>query len=92
MRLAGLMIPGAFVGLFLVFARKRIAKHSAIWSLCALLALGIGATLGLTSCGGSSVNTIANPGTTTITITGSGTTPSGSGTVTATVPLTVTIQ
>jgi hypothetical protein len=90
--LAGVLIPGALAGLFLVFARKRIAKRSAIWSLCALLSLGIGATLGLTSCGGSNVSTIATPGTQTITITGSGTTPSGSSTVTATVPLTVTIQ
>jgi hypothetical protein len=90
--LAGFLIPGAFVGLFLLFARKRVAKITTFWSLCALLALGIGATLGLTSCGGSSVNTTATTGTQTITITGTGTTPSGSGTVTATVPLTVTIQ
>ena len=90
--LAGFLIPGAFAGLFLLFARKRVARIATFWSLCALLALGIGATLGLSSCGGSSVNTTAAAGTQTITITGSGTTPSGSGTVTATVPLTVTIQ
>jgi hypothetical protein len=89
--LAGLLIPGALAGLFLVFARKRVAKIATFWSLCALLALGIGATLGLTSCGGSSVNTTAATGTQTITLTGTGTTPSG-GTVSATVPLTVTIQ
>jgi hypothetical protein len=92
LRLAGLLIPGAIAGLLLLFARKRIARVSAVWSLCALLALGIGATLGLTSCGGSSGNTTAAAGTTTITISGSGTTPSGSGVVTASVPLTVTIQ
>jgi hypothetical protein len=90
--LAGFLIPGALAGFFLLFARKRVAKIATFWSLCALLSLGIGATLGLTSCGGSSVNTTAAAGTQTITITGSGTTPSGSGTVTATVPLTVTIQ
>jgi hypothetical protein len=89
---AGFLIPGSLTGLFLVFARKRVAKITIFWSLYALLALGIGATLGLTSCGGSSVNTTAAAGTQTITITGSGTTPSGSGTVTATVPLTITIQ
>jgi hypothetical protein len=89
--LAGFLIPGAFAGLFLVFARKRVAKIATFWSLCALLSLGIGATLGLTSCGGSSINTTAAAGTQTITLTGTGTTPSG-GTVTATVPLTVTIQ
>jgi hypothetical protein len=88
--LAGFLIPGALAGLFLVFARKRVAKIATFWSLCALLALGIGTTLAITSCGGS-VNTTAATGTQTITITGSGTTPSG-GTVTATVPLTVTIQ
>jgi len=91
LRLAGLLIPGALAGLFLLFARKRIAKTSAIWNLCAVLALGLGA-LTITSCGGSSVNSTAAAGTQTITITGIGTTPSGSGTVTATVPLTVTIQ
>jgi hypothetical protein len=91
LRMAGLLIPGALAGLFLVFARKRIAKFSAIWSLCALLALGVG-LLAITSCGGSSGLTTAAAGTTTITISGSGTTPSGSGTVTATVPLTITIQ
>jgi hypothetical protein len=90
--LTGLLIPGAFAGLFLLFARKRVARIATFWSLCALLALGIGATLGLSSCGGSSVNTTAAAGTQTITITGTGTTPSGSGAVTATVPLTVTIQ
>jgi hypothetical protein len=90
--LAGFLIPGALAGLFLVFARKRVARIATFWSLCALLALGIGATLGLSSCGGSSVNTTAAAGTQTITITGTGTTPSGSGAVTATVPLTVTIQ
>jgi hypothetical protein len=89
--LAGFLIPGALAGLFLLFARKRVAKIATFWSLCALLALGIGAALGLTSCGGSSVNTTATAGTQTITLTGTGTTPSG-GTVTATVPLTVTIQ
>jgi hypothetical protein len=88
---AGFLIPGSLTGLFLVFARKRVAKITIFWSLYALLALGIGATLGLTSCGGSSVNTTAAAGTQTITLTGTGTTPSG-GTVTATVPLTVTIQ
>jgi hypothetical protein len=91
LRLAGLLIPGAIAGLLLLFARKRIAKRSAIWSLCALLVIGLGA-LAITSCGGSSVNTTAAAGTQTITITGSGTTPSGSGVVTATAPLTVTIQ
>jgi len=90
--LAGFLISGAFAGLFLLFARKRVAKIATFWSLCALLSLGIGATLGLSSCGGSSVNTTAAAGTQTITITGTGTTPSGSGAVTATVPLTVTIQ
>ncbi len=90
LRLAGFFIPGALAGMFLVFARKRIAKRSAIWSLCALFMLGVGA-LAITSCGGSSVNTTAAAGTQTITLTGTGTTPSG-GTVTATVPLTVTIQ
>jgi hypothetical protein len=91
LRLAGFLIPGAIAGLFLVFARKRIGKSSAIWSLCALLTLGLG-MLAVTSCGGSSGLTTAAPGTVTVTISGSGTTPSGSGTVTATVPLTVTIQ
>jgi hypothetical protein len=91
LRLAGLLIPGAIAGLFLVFARKRVAKSTALWSLCALLALGMGA-LAITSCGGSSGLTTAAPGTVTVTITGSGTTPSGGSTVTATAPLTVTIQ
>jgi hypothetical protein len=91
LRLAGVLIPGTIAGLFLLFARKRIAKASAIWSLCAMLALGLG-VLSITSCGGSSGLTTAAPGTTTITISGSGTTPSGSGNVMATVPLTVTIQ
>ena len=90
--LAGVLIPGALAGLFLFFARKRVARIATFWSLCALLALGVGTTLGLTSCGGSNVSTIAAAGTQTITITGSGTTPSGTGMVTATVPLTVTIQ
>jgi hypothetical protein len=89
LRLAGFFIPGALAGLFLVFARKRIAKRSAIWSLCALFMLGAGA-LAITSCSGS-VNTVAAPGTQTITLTGTGTTPSG-GTVTATIPLSITIQ
>jgi hypothetical protein len=89
--LAGFLIPGAIAGLFLVFARKRVAKIATFWSQCALLALGIGTTLAITSCGGSSGLATAATGTQTITITGSGTTPSG-GTVTATVPLTVTIQ
>jgi hypothetical protein len=92
LRLAGLLIPGALAGLFLLFARKRVAKTSALWSLCVLLTLGLG-MLAVTSCGGSSGLTTAAPGTVTVTITGSGTTPSGgSSTVTATVPLTVTIQ
>jgi hypothetical protein len=91
LRLAGLLIPGAFAGLFLVFARKRVAKATALWTLCALFSLGLG-TLTITSCGGSSGLTTAAPGTVTLTITGSGTTPSGSSTVTATTPLTVTIQ
>jgi len=90
LRLAGFLIPGSLACLFLVFARKRVAKRSAIWSLCALLMLGAGA-LAITSCGGSSVNSTAAAGTQTITLTGTGTTPSG-GTVTASVPLTVTIQ
>jgi hypothetical protein len=90
LRLAGLLIPGALAGLFLLFARRRVARASAIWSLCALLAFGLGA-LAVTSCGGSSGLTTAATGTQTITLTGTGTTPSG-GTVTATAPLTVTIQ
>jgi hypothetical protein len=90
LRTASFLIPGALAGLFLAFARKRIAKRSAIWSLCALLMLGAG-SLAITSCGGSSVNSTAATGTQTITLTGTGTTPSG-GTVTAAVPLTVTIQ
>jgi hypothetical protein len=90
--LAGVLIPGALAGLFLVFARKRVAKIATFWSLCALLSLGIEATLGLTSCGGSNINTTAAAGTQTITITGTGTTPSGSSAVIATAPLTVTIQ
>jgi hypothetical protein len=93
LHLAGFLIPGGLAGLFLVFARKRIAKATTLWSLCALLALGFG-TLAITSCGGTSAMSggTAAPGTTTITISGTGTTPSGSGTVTAMVPLTVTIQ
>jgi hypothetical protein len=88
--LSGLLIPGALAGLLLVFARRRVVKRSAIWSLCALLMLGAGA-LAITSCGGSSVNSTAATGTQIITLTGTGTTPSG-GTVTATVPLSITIQ
>jgi hypothetical protein len=91
LRLAGLLIPGALGGLFLLFARKRAAKAAALWGLCVLLALSLG-TLAITSCGGSGGLTTAAPGTVTVTITGTGTTPSGSGTVTASVPLTVTIQ
>ena len=90
LRLAGLMIPGALTGLFLVFARKRVTKFSGIWPLCALLMLGAG-MLAITSCS-NATNTAAAAGIQTITISGSGTTPSGSGSVTATVPLTVTIQ
>jgi hypothetical protein len=91
LHLAGLLIPGAIAGVFLGFARKRVAKAAALLSLCALLTLGLG-MLTSTSCGGSHGLTTTAPSSTTITISGSGTTPSGSGTVTASAPLTVTIQ
>lgn len=89
--LAGVLISGALTSIVLVFARRRAAKHSSIWQLGLLVALGLG-ILSLVSCSSSSGFVTAAPGTVTVTITGNGTTVSGGGSVTASVPLTVTIQ
>ena len=86
-----LLIPGFFTGLLIVGARKRVFKHSSIWGVVVLLALGAGMLLTI-SCGGSSKSMATTPGTMTVMITGSGTSVSGSGTVTSSAALTVTIQ
>jgi hypothetical protein len=88
---AAILFPGSLAGLLLAFGRRRFAKRSALWRLCAMLAFSLG-MLTLSSCGGSSGFQTAAPGTINMTITGSGTTPSGSGSVTASVPFTITIQ
>lgn len=86
------LLPAGLAGMLLVFARRRVARKSGVWTTVAMaLALGAGA-ISLSSCGGSAQMLNAAPGTTQIMITGSGTTVSGSGAVTASVPLTVTIQ
>ena len=87
---AGFLIPAAFAGLMLAFARRRAARRTGVWGMLMLLALGAG-MLVISSCGGSSKMSTAAPGATTFMITGSGTDISGN-TVTATLPLSVTIQ
>jgi hypothetical protein len=89
--LAGVLVPGAALGLLLLFARRRAAGWFSVGRACILLTLALG-LFSLISCGGGAGLATAAPGTITLSISGSGTTPSGSGSVTATVPLTVTIQ
>ena len=88
---AGLLIPGAFFGLLLLFLRRRSARWLAAAQACILLLLGLGLS-SLISCGGGTSFVTAAPGTITVSINGSGTTPAGSGTVAASTPLTVVIQ
>jgi MBG domain (YGX type) len=89
--LAGLLMPGAFFGLLLLFVRRRAAKWLGAGRACLLMLLGLG-LFSLVSCGGHPSLVTAAPGTITFSINGSGTTPSGSGSVTASAPLTVVIQ
>ena len=88
---AGLLIPGAFFGMLLLFLRRRAASCLGAGRACILLLLSLG-LFSLISCGGGTSFVTAAPGTITVSINGNGTTPSGSGTVTASVPLTVVIQ
>jgi hypothetical protein len=87
---AGLLIPGAFFGLLLLFLRRR-AAWLGVGRACIFLLLGLG-LFSLISCGGGTSFVAAAPGTITVSINGSGTVPSGSGTVTASAPITVVIQ
>jgi len=88
---AGLLLPGAFLGLLLLFLRRRTARWLGAAHACILLFLGL-ALFSLISCGGGTSFVTATPGTITVSINGNGTIPSGSGTVTASAPLTVVIQ
>jgi hypothetical protein len=88
---AGLLIPGAFLGVLLLFVRRRTARWFVAGRACVLLLLGLG-LFSLISCGGGTSFVTAAPGTITVSINGRGTTPSGSGDVTASAPLTVVIQ
>jgi hypothetical protein len=88
---AGLLLPGAFFGLLLLFLRRRRARWLDAAGVCIFLLLGLG-VFSLVSCSGGTSFVTAAPGTITVSINGSGTIPSGSGTVTASVPLTVVIQ
>ncbi len=90
-RLAGLLLPGAFFGLLLLFVRRRTASWLGAGRACVLMLLGLG-LFSLISCGGGTSFVTAAPGTITVSINGSGTTPSGTGAVTSTAPLTVVIQ
>lgn len=88
---AGLLIPGAFFGLLVLFVRRRTATWVGAAQASILLLLGLGLS-SLISCGGGTSFVTAAPGTITISINGSGTTPAGSGTVASSTPLTVVIQ